>query len=170
MHIYFADFLSLASWEGSPGPSSRCPARSFTAGRMRSSLPLLRSWMTPPEELWVGGAGVGGGGLSLPVFNSNPIPMPAVPQPLCKILVIFAKLHFIDYGYFPRGLLFRIRPMISPPGAQNILLGRSCSSIQRNKTEVSPGLQILRFGLAGHQNMLPCPHSCPCLFLLFFLV
>ena len=113
---------------------------------------------------------VGRVGLSLPVFNSNPIPMPAVPQPLCKILVIFAKLHFIDYGYFPRGLLFRIRPMISPPGAQNILLGRSCSSIQRNKTEVSPGLQILRFGLAGHQNMLPCPHSCPCLFLLFFLV
>lgn len=168
MHIHFAHFLSLAFWEGSPGPSSRCPARSFTAGRMRSSSPLLRSWMTPPEELW--GWGAGGGGLSLPVVNRNPIPMPPVPQPLCKILVIFAKLHFIDYGYFPRGLLFRIRPMISPPGAQNILLGRSCSSIQRNKTEVSPGLQILRFGLAGHQNMFPCPHPCPCLFLLFFLV
>lgn len=42
---------------------------------------------------------------------------------------------------------------------------RSCSSIQRNKTEVSPGLQILRFELAGHQNVLPCPHLCPCLFL-----
>lgn len=101
------------------------------------------------------GGGVGGGGLSLPVFNSNPIPMPAVPQPLCKILVILAKLHFTDYSYFPRGLLFRIRPMILPPGAQNILLGRSCSSIQRNKTEVSPGLQIFKIWVGRPSEYAP---------------
>lgn len=36
--------------------------------------------------------------------------------------------------------------------------------------QVSPGLRILRFELAGHQRMLPCPHLCPCLFLLFLLL
>lgn len=51
------------------------------------------------------------------------------PFALCRpgsrtMSVMFAKLHFIECGYFPRGLLPRFVPMISPPGGQNIFLGR----------------------------------------------
>lgn len=57
MVIYFADFLSLASWEGSLGQSSRWgPARSFTTGRMLFKFALAEALILDdsPEELWIG--------------------------------------------------------------------------------------------------------------------
>lgn len=122
----------------------------------------------PPAELWVGEGDLAGPWLTGILLQR---PLSSDPHFPRKISVMLAKLHFIEYGYFPRALLFRLIPMIHLLGARTVSEEeRSCSSTQRDKTEASPGLQILRLELAGQQQRPPRPHLCPCLLLLSSMV
>lgn len=82
------------------GGSSKCPAKSCTTRKMlpgpRSSDLQHHGWMKEtacPRAKEVS-------------RNSGTTPFVLCHPGSPTMSVMFAKLHFIEYGYFPRGLLF----------------------------------------------------------------